>query len=149
MLEAIPDGSKMMKHKLVTLPKGTTTIPMVTVGLTSIHLTSKTATYPGSSQQVTPSTVNGLNATLGYTATIYSTAYVTLSVLANVQGNATTLPTSTYQPGYSVVGLSFLLQAKTIRPGITATTTLIITGNETGGTVTIPIYIVEGVTNQS
>ena len=35
MLEAIPDGSKIMRFKLITLPKGTAQIPLITVPATT------------------------------------------------------------------------------------------------------------------
>ncbi|GJQ43896.1 MAG: hypothetical protein JETCAE03_33940 [Ignavibacteriaceae bacterium] len=174
MLEAIPDGSKMMRFKLITLPKGSSQIPIISVGLTQISLRAPYLNYPGQSQIVTPSTVNGLNSTLGYTATIGSSQYVTLAVAQGSGGGGggipvgetqTDLPVSaplvnttglggaisgnggvildsgTPVPGFSVVGQSFILTAKAVPDNSTYSTTLRITGNETGGEVVLNVFI--------
>src|SRR6056300_1516977 len=65
IVEAIPDGTQMLKYKLITLPKKTTKIPVITVGNTSITLVAE-----GDTATINPNTSNfsGGNATLGYTA---------------------------------------------------------------------------------
>ncbi|MCF7796067.1 hypothetical protein K9M42_03155 [Patescibacteria group bacterium] len=56
MLEAVPDESQMMKHKLVTLSKNTTKIPVITVSSNNIELTA-----PGDAATITPNTSNFVN----------------------------------------------------------------------------------------
>ena len=65
LVEASADESNIMRYKLVTLPKKTARIPVISVSQTSITLTS-----PGQRFTVVPSTTNfdKGNATLGYTA---------------------------------------------------------------------------------
>jgi len=172
MLEAIPDGSKIMRFKLITLPKGSAQIPLITVPSTTIQLRAKYAGYPGATAIINPSTVNGLNEILGYTATIYSTQYVSLAVASGgsgggnggggggvilneedspvnraVNANAginTIITAPAGQPGASVIGKSFLIQAKEVPDDATYTTTLTIVGNETGGSVSITINVKRG-----
>ena len=69
LLEAIPDENNIMIHKLVTLPRGTTKMPIVTANVSKIQLSL------GASTSVNPNTLNfqGLaNVTEpgGYLATI-------------------------------------------------------------------------------
>ena len=178
MLEAIPDGSKMMRFKLITLPKGTAQIPLISVGLNEIHLRAPYQSYPGQSQTITPTTVNGLNATLGYTATLSSTQYVNMVVGQTIdpgpgggggggseidpiinqdlptsqvtttglggaftQGRSTQVDTNSTAPGLSLVGFSFTLTAKAVPDNNVYTSTLRVTGNETGGEVIVNIYV--------
>ena len=69
LLEAIPDENNIMIHKLVTLPRGTTKLPIVTANISKIQLSL------GATTSVNPNTLNfqGLaNVTEpgGYLATI-------------------------------------------------------------------------------
>jgi hypothetical protein len=152
MLEAIPDGNKIMKYKLITLPKGTAQIPLISVGTTSVRLRAATTTYPGESITITPSTVNGLNETLGYTATLYNSQYVDLLVGQSVssitpgqeEGTFTSdaAITNNTPLGISKIGKSFILKAKRIpNTNTTFQTTLVIVGNETGGSVAIDVRV--------
>ena len=69
LLEAIPDENNIMIHKLVTLPRGTTKLPIVTANISKIQLSL------GASTTVSPNTLNfqGLANVVeagGYLATI-------------------------------------------------------------------------------
>ena len=69
LLEAFPDETQIMKYKLTTLPRGTSKLPVLDLGVTSINLKQ------GASYAITPQTLNYLGATSifetqGYTATI-------------------------------------------------------------------------------
>src|SRR6056300_109827 len=69
LLEAFPDETQIMKYKLVTLPRGTSRLPILNVGYSSITLKQ------GASLAITPETLNYLGATNvfetgGYQATI-------------------------------------------------------------------------------
>ena len=65
--EALPDETQMLKYKLVTLPKGTAQIPVVSVG--GIDATGVTVNF-GESFTFDPQTINTQagNTTFGYTA---------------------------------------------------------------------------------
>ena len=62
VLEASPDETQVMKYKLVSLPKTTTKIPTVSLGVQQI-----TTTTNGGQVPLTPSTSPSGNTTLGYT----------------------------------------------------------------------------------
>ena len=69
LLEAFPDETQIMKYKLTTLPRGTSKLPVLDLGYSSIALRQ------GASVAITPQTLNYLGATSifetdGYTATI-------------------------------------------------------------------------------
>jgi len=69
ILEAIPNESQIMRYKLVTLPRGTSKLPVINIGYNSISLRQ------GASLTITPQTLNYLGSTStfeanGYTATI-------------------------------------------------------------------------------
>lgn len=139
VLEAFPDGTKSMKYKLITLPKGSSIVPIVSVAATSISL--------GYNAQhiITPSTINNLNSTLGYTATLSDSTYVKLVVNEPVGIRSVEVAKTVEEEsklGISLVGKSFKLIGKQLPSTITsATAQLTISGNETGGLVTINITI--------
>lgn len=152
--EAVPDETQSMKYKLITLPKGTNAIPYVTVDNSSISLIAGT---PITTANVIPRTqFNGtgipdatsLNGTLGYTATLLDSTYGTLSAATTVAGMSST-PVTNFSGdaetanSVSVIGLTFIISpsSKAVNVSSAKTTKLIITGNETGGRVVIPITI--------
>lgn len=142
MLEAVTDAANTMKYKLITLPRKTIRIPVIQLGITSINLTRA-----GQTITVTPATVNLTdgNSTLGYTAILGNSDLATLTVAQEANG-AISPSTSAYiadnesAQTVSVVGLSFTVTAKA---NLLADqqTTLTIIGNETGGSVTIPVTV--------
>lgn len=152
--EAVPDETQSMKYKLITLPKGTTAIPYVTVDNASITLTAGT---PITTANILPRTqFNGtgipdatnLNGTLGYTATLLDSTYVTLSAATTVPG-LSSAPVTNFAGdaetanSVSVIGQTFIVtpSAKATNIATAKSTKLIVTGNETGGRVVIPITI--------
>ena len=143
LLEAIPDETKLMRYKLITLPKGTAQIPLISVGFTTTTLYAPWKSQPGETVIVTPSTVNGLNETLGYTATLYDTTYSTILVQTPVPGAKQ--PKKSDEDGgnsKSLIGKSFLIKATGQPPqGTIHTTYLTIHGNETGGSTVITVRI--------
>ena len=70
LIEAIPDETNIMRHKLITLNRGTSKLPVVTANVSKITLTI------GATAQVNPNTLNFLESNTtsiepsGYTATI-------------------------------------------------------------------------------
>ena len=52
LLEAFPDETQIMKYKLVTLPRGTSKMPVLNIGYASIALKQ------GASLSITPQTLN-------------------------------------------------------------------------------------------
>ncbi len=140
--EAIPDETQALKYKLLTLPKQTTNIPVVTVGNTSITLLA-----PGDSSIIAPNTSNfkGGNATLGYTAILSDSTVADIQVTKALQTSA--LPTTPTFIGdnedaqsVAVAGFEFKIIAKTqMIEDKQATITII--ANETGGSVTVNLTV--------
>jgi len=145
--EAIPDETQALKYKLVTLPKQTTNIPVVTVGNTSITLRAS-----GDSTVISPNTSNfqGGNANLGYTAILSDSTVCDIQVTRALQNSV--LPTTPRFIGdnedaqsVAVAGFEFKLVAKTqLIEDKTATVTII--GNETGGSVTLTVTVKKATT---
>ena len=152
LLEAIPDDSKTMKFKLITLPKGTAQIPVISTGISTLNMYGAYNGRPGQTVVVAPSTVNGLNNTLGYTATLDSPNYVTLAIKEAVSVRSIITPSgrraSTLPGMSSVVGKSFTLTAKALPQSLWTTgysTRLSISGNETGGLIIMTINVYKDV----
>lgn len=141
--EALPDENVMMKYKLVTLPKKTVRIPVVSVPQTSITLN------PGQAVTITPATLNYTegNTTYGYTAILSDSDAAILEVItaASGQSNDPGLipPTITENEASQAVlmsGKEFRIRAKgTVLAPKSATITII--GNETGGRVVINLTV--------
>ena len=142
IVEAIPDETQALKYKLITLPKQSTNIPVVTVGNTAITLAA-----PGDSSVIAPNTSNfqGGNANLGYTAILSDSTVCDIQVTRALQNSV--LPTTPNFIGdnedaqsVAVAGFEFRITAKTqMLEDKTATITVI--GNETGGSVTINLTV--------
>ena len=142
LVEAVPNETYVMKHKLVTLPKNISRMPTVTVGVTSIILQ-----HGGDRAPVVPNTANYANgnATYGYTAILADSdaCYLNVGKGGKISGGFN--PTMADFIGdtgnsVSVTGMRFDLVAKA-QPIEDKTTTLTIIGNETGGYVTINITV--------
>jgi|21_taG_2_1085346.scaffolds.fasta_scaffold14153_2 hypothetical protein len=139
LLEAFSNGNQMMRYKLLTLPKNTTKLPLVQVGQSSITLNR-----PGLNATVTPSTSNISNGNSqdGYTCILSNSAIATLSVAPGGAISRTSGVTAIGDDGstsVSIVGRSFRITAKTVTVDTKSTITII--GNETGGSVSIPITV--------
>ena len=142
LVEAFADESNVMRYKLLTLPSKTARIPVISVGQSSVTLTS-----PGQSFTITPSTINydSGNATLGYTAILSNSDAASLQVLTPVPtGVSPTLPRfigdAESAQTIAATGFSFTIVAKQqLVSDVNATITII--GNETGGRATINVTV--------
>ena len=142
--EAVPDETQALKYKLITLPKQTRNIPVVTVGNTSIKLAA-----PGDSAIIAPNTSNfqGGNSNLGYTAVLSDSDVADITVTRATQSSI--LPTAPRFIGdnddaqsVAVSGFEFRVVAKSqILEDKTATITII--ANETGGSITITLKVLK------
>jgi hypothetical protein len=142
LVEATADESNIMRYKLVTLPKKTARIPVISVPQSSITLTS-----PGQVFVITPTTTNfsSGNSTLGYTAILSNSDVATLQVATPVAaGVSPTVPRfigdAEAAQTVSAVGFSFNVIAKQqLVSDVSATITII--GNETGGRATVNLTV--------
>ena len=148
LLEAFPDETQIMKYKLTTLPRGTSKLPVLDLGVTSITLRQ------GASIAITPQTLNYLGATSifetqGYTATIADVR--TLNTFTGVGINtedATRLNESVTigtNVSKTVIGTSINLVATSVNTlfgsNIQLQTTITVIGRGSGARLTIPVTI--------
>ena len=159
ILEAFTNDVQSLKYKLVTLPKNTQVLPVITIAQSSVTLAR-----PGNNVTINPQTdnVSGGNAS-GYSFTIGNSDIVRMNVIgqapespvrsarsvgrvsmrrmysrANTATQAGTTATGN-QLAATLNGNSVQLTAYSLTQ--TTTTTLTVTGLDTGGTVTIPITV--------
>ena len=87
IVEALPDETQMLKYKLVTLPKGTARIPVVSVGATNISLQSNETTV------ISPATTNFTNGNsrFGYTAILSDSDVAEIRVTRSATNRAATV----------------------------------------------------------
>jgi hypothetical protein len=149
VIEAFPNENQIMRYKLVTLPRGTSRLPVVNLGYSSIILKQ------GASLTITPQTLNYLGATSTFEANGYIATIADSRLLSSFQGtgiNTTTLGTTDLNTttgtvlSLSQVGTSFTLTGTTINTLFgttltTLTTTITVIGRDSGARVTIPLNI--------
>jgi hypothetical protein len=148
VVEAFPNDSQIMRYKLVTLPRGTSRLPVVNVGYNSITLRQ------GASLTITPQTLNYLGATSTFEANGYIVTVSDSRLLSSFAGTGitTTTPTTGLNTtsgtvlSTSQVGTSFTITGTTINTLFgssltTLTTTLTVIGRDSGARITIPLNI--------
>ena len=149
IIEAFPEDTQMMRYKLVTLPRGTSRLPVINVGYNTITL------QQGASLTITPQTLNYLGTTStfetdGYIATVGDirllSSFVGTGLTTSTPGSTITNTTSGTSLSYTQTGTSFTLTGTTINTLFgssltTLTTTLTVIGVDSGARITIPINI--------
>lgn len=154
LLEAFVDETQVMKYKLTTLPRGTSKMPVLDLGYTSITLKQ------GASLPITPQTLNYLGAvsmyeTSGYVATIAdSRLFGTFTGIgintdeATQLNSATTIGTNVSK---TVIGTTINLTATTVNNIFGSKTELVtsltVVGIDSGARLTIPVKIVSTASN--
>ena len=150
IIQAFPEANEIMKYKLITLPRGTAKLPVISIGYSTIIMKQ------GSSISITPQTLNYLGATStfeqsGYVATIGDVR--TMSAFngvgintPNVTAlNATGTTTVGTNVSKTVIGTSINLTATTVNTlfgtNTTLYTTLTIVGRDSGARVFVPVQI--------
>ena len=140
VFEAFTDETQVLKYKLVTLPSGVTSIPIISLGQSSINVDKD---YTGE-VVIVPSTNPVYNTTLGYTAILSNKSVGTIigEQLQNVT-NAT-IPTFIGDVSSTTAQVTLGLRFRFVPSAAltqTITTTLTVIGNESGGSVTIPVTV--------
>lgn len=145
LLEAIPDDQAILKSKLVTLPRGTSAMPVVTANTAKITLSL------GSTTVVNPTTLNfsgqsNLKEPNGYIATIADRRLLAKFTATSQKGTVSAVrPYSNVAIAETAVGSSFTLTAinsQTLFGTATSLlTSLIIEGRDSGARTTIPVEI--------
>ena len=136
--EASPDETQALRYKLVTLPKGTTKIPLVRLGVPSIAVSQNEGGVG-----LTPTTSPSGNSNSGYTMILADQRAGTLTVTKGASSNANVpvfLGEEISATAQVVSGLEFRF---TPNPSLTSDviTTITVYGNETGGSQTIPVTV--------
>jgi hypothetical protein len=151
VLEAFPDQTQIMKYKLATLPRGTSKLPVLDIGYTSISIKQ------GSSLAITPQTLNylGSNQTFessGYVATIADVRLLStfngVGINTSQANSLNTTPTVGTAVSKTVIGTSFTLVGTTINTlfsgsNTSINTTLTIEGRDSGARITVPVTIIK------
>lgn len=149
VLEAFPDDNQLMKYKLVTLPRGTSKLPVISAGYNVITLKQ------GAQLVINPQTLNYLNAVSafepsGYVATIADQRLLSTFTGTGIDTTGLTVndinSTSGTNLSFSQIGTSFTLIATTINTlfGTNQTvisTTLTIIGRDSGARISIPLNV--------
>jgi hypothetical protein len=155
VIEAFPNESQIMRYKLVTLPRGTSRLPVINIGYSSITLKQ------GASLTITPQTLNYLGATSTFEANGYIATVADSRLLSTFQGTGVTTTTTGTTDlntttgtvlSLSQLGTSFTITGTTINTLFgstltTLTTTITVIGRDSGARVTIPINIQKVSTN--
>jgi hypothetical protein len=149
MLEAFPDETQVMKYKLVTLPRGTSKLPVINVGYGTITLKQ------AASLVITPQTLNYLGASStfepsGYVVTVGDSrllsTFTAIGIDTSTLGISDIQSTTGTQISKTLVGTSFTLVGTTIDTlfGSSATslsTTITVMGRDSGARVSIPLTV--------
>jgi len=145
LLEAFPDEMNIMIHKLVTLPRGTTKLPIVTANISKIQLSL------GATTNVNPTTLNfggqaNLKEPSGYLATIADRRLLQAFVGVGQKGRVSRRrPFSDSALSETIKGTSFSLTAinstSLFGSNVKLSTTITLEGLDSGARTTIPVEI--------
>jgi hypothetical protein len=150
IIQAFPNDTQIMSYKLVTLPRGTSRLPVVSLGYNTITLKQ------GASITITPQTLNYLGATSTFEANGYIATISDIRLLSSFTGTGITITTPVGNSALNTttgavlsksdLGTSFTLTGTTVNTLYgttltTLTTTLTVIGRDSGARITIPINI--------
>lgn len=140
LVEAVPDETQVMRYKLVTLPRGTKEIPIISLGFSSISIQFGVV----NSFPIRPTTSQGLNAAgYGYTAILYDSNAAVLTGAGLPSNFAASAPAFlgdiTTANATVAVGLEFTLAPKDVASDVNTRITVI--GNQTGASISVPVTI--------
>lgn len=141
VFEAFTDETQVLKYKLVTLPSGQTSIPVISLGQSSITVDND---YKGE-VIVVPSTNPAYNTTLGYTAILANKNVGTIIGEQLQTATTATIPTFIGDISSTTAQVALGLRFRFV-PNVslttTTSTTLTVIGNESGGSISIPVTVV-------
>jgi len=150
IIEPLPNGEQQGKFNLITLPKETTIMPTLSLGITEIELKA------GQEYYINPFTSpNIYNLIKGYTLTIWDydfglgaipndnipgddTEYYTSNMSLTGLGNTSNENAMSI---LSVKGLTFVLKAGSFEDSLDHKYRITVKGNETGDRVSIPVTV--------
>ena len=149
VIQAFPNDTQIMRYKLVTLPRGTSRLPVISIGYNTITIKQ------GASLTITPQTLNYLGASSTFESNGYIATIADIRLLSSFQGTGITTTTAGSTDlnttvgsvlSKSQLGTSFTLTGTTINTLFgtsltTLTTTITVIGRDSGARITIPINI--------
>ena len=149
IIQAFPNDTQIMRYTLTTLPRGTSRLPVVSLGYNTITLKQ------GASLTITPQTLNYLGATSTFEANGYIATISDIRLLSSFTGTGITtttvgttgLATTTGAVlSKSEIGTSFTLTGTTVNTLFgssltTLATTITVIGRDSGARITIPVNI--------
>lgn len=137
--EASPNETQALRYKLVTLPAGTTRIPILSLGITGIIIRNDAQ----GGALFAPKTSPTGNETYGYTAVLADNTAGRLTVqkaATSVFDSSTYISSETSKTADVKVGMTFQFWPNASLTQ-TKTTTITVYGNETGASITIPVTV--------
>jgi hypothetical protein len=140
VFEAFTDETQVLKYKLVTLPSGQTSIPVISLGQSSIYVDKD---YKGEIV-IVPSTNPVYNTTLGYTAILANKDVGTIIGEQLQTATTATIPTFIGDVSSTTAQVSLGIRFRFVpNSSLTTTTntTLTVIGNESGGSISIPVTV--------
>ena len=149
VIQAFPNDTQVMRYKLVTLPRGTSRLPVISLGYDTITLKQ------GASLTITPQTLNYLGATSTFEANGYTATIADIRLVSAFQGTGITTTTVGDQSlntttgavlSKSTLGTSFTITGTTVNTlfGSSLTslsTTITVIGRDSGARITVPLNI--------
>ena len=150
VIQAFPNDTQIMRYKLVTLPRGTSRMPVISLGYNLITLKQ------GASINITPQTLNYLGAASTFEANGYIATIADIRLLSSFQGVGVTSTNMTMGADLntttgavlskSALGTSFTMTGTTVNTLYgssltTLSTTITVIGRDSGARITIPVNI--------
>jgi len=148
IIQAFPNDTQIMRYTLTTLPRGTSRLPVVSLGYNTITLKQ------GASLTITPQTLNYLGANSSFETNGYVATIADIRLLTAFQGTGITTTTPTTELNTttgavlskSEIGTSFTLTGTTVNTLFgssltTLATTITVIGRDSGARITIPVNI--------
>ena len=159
--EAVPDETQSMKYKLLTLPRGTTAIPFLQANQSTVSVTDaktgnvRVETFYYSGIANANGMRNSLNGAEGYTVTLLDSTYVGMLTtkyatviqsgggISAAASQTAKVVANTSSPNSNAIEIILVAEpgVESLQADVIKSTKLIITGNETGGRVVIPVTI--------
>lgn len=140
VMESFTDETQVLKFKLVTLASGVSSIPVISLGQTSINVSSD---FRGE-VVIVPSTNPVFNTTLGYTAVLGDKNVGTIIGEQLETAISATIPSFigdvTSTTAQVALGIRFRFIPNSSLSA-TTTTRLTVIGNESGGAISIPVTV--------
>jgi len=150
ILEAFPDETQIMKYKLITLPRGTSKIPVLNIGYSSIQIKQ------GSSLSITPQTLNYLGTSSTFESSGYTFTIGDSRLLANFEAlGINTVDSSRINENITtgtnisktVIGTVLNIRGTTVNTLLnnqnSISTIITITGRDSGARITIPLILLK------